>query len=434
MTATWRQRDVLEPLLRAGVESALPRVVMPRRWPTDLSGPLALLAVGKASADMAAEACRVAEFSSGLVIGVEERLASVALPTGIARLAADHPLPTERNVEAARAARRFVGELNGETTLVACLSGGASAHLCLPVAGVSLHDLRSLTEALLRAGATIEELNTVRKHAEEAKGGRLASACRAQRVEVLAISDVQGDRLEVIGSGPFAPDPSTFADALGVLEARRVLDVAPAITRHLERGSAGEAGETPKAGDACFSRVRSRIVASNTGAREAVRLAAEARGLAVTPSTLPEYLTGEARDVAGRLVVDMASAWERARSQRRRQVMVWGGEPTVTVGASGGRGGRCSEVALACAVLLDGRRGVTFGALATDGADGNSGAAGAVVDGWTASRALAAGHDPLLALAKHDSGGLFAATGGQLVTGPTGTNVNDLFVAFIEPD
>jgi len=344
----------------------------------------------------------------------------------------DHPLPTQRSVAAGEAVRSFVERCAaaergrddaGEGVLTVLLSGGASALVCSPEDGVSLDDLRAVTSALLRAGATIAELNAVRKHVERLKGGRLAALAAPCRVDALILSDVIGDDLDVIGSGPVTPDPTTFADALAVLERRGVLDAGPTVTARLRAGAAGEIPETPKPGDAVFDRVRTWVVASNVAAVEAAREAAEGLGFRI--ASVQHGVTGDAAS-AGRAVA--TEALRRGASERPLAVIA-GGETTVDVGGGAGKGGRNQEAALAAALTMDGAEGVAVMALATDGVDGPTDAAGAVVNAQTCKRARAMGPDPVDALRRHDSHTILDRLGCLIRTGPTGTNVNDVVVA-----
>jgi glycerate-2-kinase len=298
--------------------------------------------------------------------------------------------------------------------------------LACPAEGLSLEDLAETTRALLESGAEIEELNAVRKHLSAVSGGRLARRASARRVEVLAISDVPGDRLDVIGSGPFAADPTTYAGALAVLSARGVVERVPeSVRRHLESGARGEREETVAPGDRALARVRTTVLASNRTAVEAARRAALRRGL--TTRVVSPPLAGEARE-AGRALVALA------RDGRRPEplCLVAGGETAVTVRGPGS-GGRSQELALAAALDLDGGAPTALLAAGTDGSDGPTDAAGAYADEGTVARGHRAGVDGREALRDNDSHGFFAAEGGLFVTGPTGTNVMDLALLRVDP-
>lgn len=409
-------------------------------------GPCGVLAVGKASAAMAGSAVGglggglrgvmvVGSDSGGVPLlarGAPGRVgvgAFVGVGAGVEWFAADHPIPTERNVAAAERLKEFVRGMPPEELLLVLLSGGASAMLCLPRAPLTLADVAAVTGALLRAGAPIEELNAVRKHCEVLKGGGLAAVrggCGAGRIVTLVLSDVLGDRLEVIGSGPTAPDPTTFADAMAVLERRGVVGVSPAVTELLRRGAAGGEPETVKPGDPLWARVENRVIGNNRLAVDAAAAACRAAGYSVV--AWREGVEGEAA-AAGRQLV--AAARRVGAPHGGKAAIVWGGETTVTVGDATGLGGRNQELALAAAVEIEGVEGITVLSLATDGRDGPTDAAGGIIDGSTAGAIRASGIEPGEALARHDSHPALAAAEALVLTGPTGTNVNDVMVALV---
>jgi hydroxypyruvate reductase len=312
-----------------------------------------------------------------------------------------------------------------ERDLVICvISGGGSALMSLPAEGITLADIQALTDLLLRSGATINEMNTVRKHLSAIKGGGLARLAQPARLIALLLSDVVGNPLDVIASGPTVPDTTTFQDAWEVLERYNLLDKAPQpVIERLSAGREGRVAETPKPGDPIFDRVQTLVVGSNDiAATRAVRLAQE-EGL--NALLLTTYLEGEAREVAK---VAAAFAKEMAKSDRplpRPACLVAGGETTVTIRGQG-KGGRNQELALAAALALDGWENVLVATLATDGTDGPTDGAGAVVDGGTVARARQQGLDAEAYLRNNDSYHFFKATGELTVTGPTNTNVNDL--------
>jgi len=346
---------------------------------------------------------------------------------GIDSWEAAHPVPDTRGLAAAADALAFARAARRRDLVLCLLSGGASALWPAPVEGVSLTDLRAVTGALLRAGATIREMNTVRKHLSRISGGWLARAAYPARVVTLAVSDVVGSPLDVIGGGPTVPDPSTFADALGVLSAREIA-VPPAVTRYLQAGAAGVASETPEPGDPCFERVSAHVVASNADALRGA--AARAERLGYRAEILADDLEGEARRVAHAIA---RAAIERQRvlaSGDAPLALILGGETTVTV-RGGGTGGRNQELALALALELEGHPGIVAATLGTDGTDGPTHAAGGIVDGGTTARAAAVHLDSRDHLARNDSTPLLLATGDLLVTGPTGTNVCDVVVLLV---
>lgn len=339
---------------------------------------------------------------------------------------AGHPIPDAAGLQGTCSMLELLDQLGHGDLVLVLISGGASALLVQPAPGLALADVQRLTAALLRSGATIGEVNGVRKHLSQVKGGRLAQriAARGAQAAVLVLSDVVGNPLDTIGSGPCAPDPTTFADALGVLERHGLLETAPCSVRDvLEQGLKGELMETPKPGDPLFELVQHVIVADNRQAARAVVQRAEALGFHAL--LLTTYMEGEAREV-GRMLAALAKEEAcYARPLPRPACLVLGGETTVTVRGAG-RGGRNQEVALAAALALDGWENVAVAALATDGLDGPTDAAGAIVTGRTAARARAMGLDPAEHLRRNDAHTLLAALGELIVTGPTGTNANDL--------
>jgi hydroxypyruvate reductase len=321
-----------------------------------------------------------------------------------------------------------VDDLGRDDTLLVLLSGGASALLPAPIAGLRLEDKARTTSLLLRAGATIQELNTVRKHLSRLKGGGLARRAAPARVFTLVLSDVVGDDLSTIASGPTVPDPTTFSDALAVLDRRGLLRQTPLrVRRHLEAGARGQTPETPKAGDAAFRRTVTHVVGGNR--RSVLAAAREASRLGLRPVVLTTRLEGEAREVARCLVAILRECAEREGSRRRPTCLLAGGETTVTM-AGAGQGGRNQELAVAAAASLDGFPvPAVVASFATDGIDGTSDAAGGVVDDRTVRRARALGlAAPSAFLAQSDSRNFLGPLGDLILTGPTGTNVVDIAV------
>jgi glycerate 2-kinase len=348
-------------------------------------------------------------------------------PATIELAQAGHPLPDRRGIEGAQRIGALARAAGPDDLVIVLISGGGSALLADPQPPLTLDDLSALTDALLRAGATIGELNAVRKHLSALKGGRLAERAAPATVIALILSDVIGSPLDVIASGPTVPDPSTYADALAALDRYGLRTAAPAAVERLERGAAGDLPETPKPGDPLFERVITQVIGDN---RLAARAAVEAaRALGVDAALLSTFLEGEAREV-GRAVAALAKGLRADEAPLRRPAcLVLGGETTVTV-RGGGQGGRNQELALGAALALDGwGPDVVVATLATDGGDGIGDAAGAIADGTTIARARARGLDPIAALAGNDSYHFWQALGDAVVTGPTGTNVNDLAYA-----
>ena len=382
---------------------------------------------------MAGEAARVLRkhLDSGLVVTSDgassERLGRT--PHDRLRvLEAGHPLPDARGVAAAAEVERLLGGLKAEDLLLLLLSGGASALLPAPVEGVSLADKARATALLLRAGAPIHELNAVRKHLSRFKGGRLARLAAPARVAALVLSDVVGDDLSTIASGPVSPDPTTFADALAVLGARGLIRRVPRSVRdHLRAGARGRRTETPKPGDPLFRRVSAEVVGSNRLCLEAA--AREARRQGYRPLILTSRLTGEAREVILVLLALLRECATAGRPVPLPACLLAGGETTVTVRGRG-RGGRNQEMAVAAVEPLAAfETEALVASLATDGVDGRSDAAGGVVDRHTLSRARDLGlAPPSEFLARSDSRSFLGPVGGLILTGPTGTNVMDLTV------
>lgn len=436
-------RDDARHILAAAVAAADPREAVRRaldvdgdelrvadeeRIALDGAGRIWLIGAGKAAVGMALGAHDVlGDRIVGGTMVTKDGYGSGDVPN-VYLWEAAHPVPDTRGLAAAADALACARAADAGDLVLCLLSGGASALWAAPVDGVSLTDLRAVTDSLLRAGATIREMNSVRKHLSRIQGGWLARAAYPARVVTLAVSDVVGSPLDVIGGGPTVADPTTFADALGVLSAYEIA-APPALLRHLQAGAAGETSETPKPGDAAFDHASVHVVASNA---DALRGAAdEAERLGYRAEILADDLEGEAREVAH----DIARA-----ALARRQAMapgdpplalLLGGETTVTVRGRG-TGGRNQELALALALELESRPGILAAAMGTDGTDGPTSAAGGIVDGGTVARAVRADLDPRDHLARNDSNPLLRATGDLLVTGPTGTNVCDVVLLLID--
>ena len=371
---------------------------------------------GKAAVSMAAAIAEILgeRLAEGVVVTKHEHARGRSIP-GIQVIEAGHPVPDQSSVRGARAVADLVARATERDLVVCLISGGGSALLTLPVPGLTLAELQSLTDALLRCGATINEVNTVRKHCSGIKGGNLVRLAAPAQVVTLVLSDVVGDPLDVIASGPTVPDTTTVADAREVL-ARYGISTALPLQ------------ETPKPVDAIFDKVQNVVVGSNRLA--ALAAVNRARELGFGALLLSTYVEGEARE-AGRVAAALAKGI-RAHGDPLSPpaCLVWGGETTVTVRGDG-LGGRNQELALAAALALDGWRDVLIMALATDGNDGPTDAAGAIVTGETLPRARERGLDARTALEANDSYHFFDALGGLIRTGPTGTNVNDLLFVLV---
>lgn len=387
---------------------------------------------GKAGAPMASAVASILgdRLNGGLLIVKEghHHLPGVEIPPGVEILEASHPLPDERGV---RATNRLITCLEAcqERDLVICLlSGGGSALLTAPVPGISLDDLRRLTALLLECGATIQEINTLRKHLDRVKGGGLARLVWPATLVCLILSDVVGSPLDVIASGPCVPDPTTFADAYRVLETHNLLArTPPSILDFLTRACRGEIPDTPKPGDPIFAGVRNFIIGSNQGAAEAAMN--EARQAGFNALLLTTSLVGEASQAGRRLAAVLRQVATTGEPVGRPACLIVGGETTVTLHGDG-LGGRNQEIALAAVEGLAGLSEIAFLTLATDGGDGPTDAAGALVTGDTLDRARKLGMAPADYLARNDSYPFFESLGDLLITGPTGTNVNDLAFLF----
>ncbi len=451
---------MIEELFTAALEASDPGLAVARAWGSvgnaiTADSPVLLVGAGKSALEMVKACVELlpAPAKATVVAAVPERIGRVTLAEercgALTVLAADHPLPTQRSVEAGRrlgeAVESFAREYGERGVIVAALSGGGSAHLCVPAAGLELEALRRVNERLQKAGGTIDELNAVRKHTERLKGGGLARLAFPCACEVLVASDVMGDRLDVIASGPMAGDPTTYALALAVLEKYGLAEEAKDVAEHLRRGARGEYPETVKPGDAVLARVHHTVVCGNAGAREAVR--GRAVGMGINVACCEALGAGVHAGEAGRRLVrraveeilDAARCGELAGKSPR--VWIVGGEPVVDTRDGGkaegtssrGSGGPSQELALAAALELHARgealaragMRMSCGTFSTDGVDGPTDAAGAVVGGQTVVRGggEAAARE---AIRRHDSHGFLERAGSLIRTGPTGVNVNHL--------
>ncbi|GAB4129339.1 MAG: glycerate kinase [Roseiflexaceae bacterium] len=395
-------------------------------------GRVVALAFGKAAAPMLAAAADVlgAYLSHGLAIVKDGHTHPLDLhpdPRIVLR-EASHPIPDQRGIAAAEEAMAMLGSLGEQDLALILISGGGSALLTRPADRIGLADLQHLTKLLLGCGATINQINTLRKHLDLVKGGGLVRATQA-RIAALILSDVVGDPLDVIASGPTVADPSSYGDAWAILEHFGILEETPApILDRLRRGRAGQQEETLKPDDPRLARTQHVLVGSNRLAARAALDQAAQEGF--TPLLLTTHLEGEAREVGHVLAAIARDARSQGTPLAAPCCIVAGGETTVTLRGNG-RGGRNQELALSAALALDGLEGVVLAALATDGGDGPTDAAGAVVTGQSAARARQRGLDPLAYLVRNDSYALFHALGDLLRPGPTHTNVNDLVVMVI---
>jgi glycerate-2-kinase len=401
-------------------------VVGQKRLPLTQTARIVVVGAGKASARMAqaAVAALGARLAGGFISVKDGHAVEV---TGIDVAEAGHPLPDERSIVNGRAIVAAMQNLSADDVVLVLLSGGGSALMEVLGPGLSLDHLRAATRALMHAGADIVELNCVRKHISLLKGGQLARWAAPARVCSLILSDVVGDDISSIASGPTAPDTSTFADAVQILERYDVAsqaDITP-VYHYLKARIAENADENPAPDDPLFRNVVNAVVGSNRIALQAASDRAKAMGYRT--EILTSYMQGEARE-AGKLLAGIVR--ERAERGDHALCLLAGGETTVTVRGKG-RGGRNQELALTAAIALSGIEGVTILSAATDGGDGSSAAAGAMVDGTTIPRARMQGMRATAFLADNDSDGFFRNLGDQVIFGPTLTNVNDLVIALI---
>jgi hydroxypyruvate reductase len=394
-----------------------------------------LVGAGKAGAPMARAVveCMGGKVDAGLVIVKDGYLPDDddLAAAGVEMVEAGHPIPDERGRKGTLRIIKLLAGVKGDDLVICVISGGGSALMHALVEGVSLQDLQRLTSQLLAVGADIREINTLRKHLDKIKGGGLAKAATPAQVITMILSDVIGDPLDVIASGPTVPDRSTFIDAWAVIKRYDLLDQVPSsILEHLQQGVRGEIADTPKQGDDIFQQVTNCIVANNSQAAQAALEAA--RRIGYQGLLLTTELQGEASR-AGQTLGALVRQVKRARDANllaKPLCLVVGGETTVTI-AGDGKGGRNQELALGAVEGLAGLDGVALVTLATDGGDGPTDAAGAVVTGETFQRAENKGLVPADFLSRNDSYHFFEALDDLIKTGPTLTNVNDLTFLFI---
>jgi hydroxypyruvate reductase len=408
-------RKLLRAMFDAAVAAAQPDDFIPRHLPAPPKGRTIVIGAGKASAAMARALER---HWPGPLTGLVVTRYGYGVPCArIDIVEAAHPVPDEAGHAAARHMLELVGGLTEDDLVICLISGGGSALLPLPAAGITLAEKQALNAALLASGATIAEMNCVRRHVSGIKGGRLAAACYPARVVSLLISDVPGDDAIDIASGPTVPDPTTCTDALAILE-RYGVDAAPAILRLLRSG----AGESVKPGDERLARAEAHLVMTPRLALDAAAAVARDAGIAV--HVLGDDIEGEARDVGKVMAAIARSVARHGTPFAAPCILLSGGETTVTVRGDG-RGGRNVEFLLSLAIELDGLSDVHAIACDTDGVDGKDDIAGASMGPDTIERAWRAGLNPAASLANNDAHTFFGTLGDSVVTGPTLTNVND---------
>lgn len=417
-------RQFLQDLFGVAVEAADPRHVLARFLPEDTQRKAIVIGAGKAAASMA----RALEDNwlgplSGLVV---TRYAHTLDCERIEVVEAAHPVPDDMGEKVAARMLELVSDLSSEDLVICLISGGGSSLLSLPAPGISLADKQNVNRALLKSGATISDMNCVRKHLSAIKGGRLAAACQPASLITFAISDVPGDDPAVIASGPTVPDPTTSADALQIL-ARYEIDVPAHIKEWLESPES----ETVKPGDPAFERCRFEMIATPHSSLQAAATAAREAGLDVL--LLGDNIEGESREVAKVHAAMACYAATHGEPVKAPAIILSGGETTVTVKGNG-RGGRDAEFLLSLAESLRGFPNIYALAADTDGIDGSEDNAGAVLSPDTWSRALSHGLSATDMLENNDGYGFFQALGDLLVTGPTLTNVNDFRAILILPE
>ncbi len=395
-----------------------------------------VVGAGKATARMALaiESLLGRKIAAGLIVVKDGHKEPLSI---IGQVESSHPVPGETGVAGTLRVLEMAHAADEKTLFICLISGGASALLVAPAAGLTLQDKQEATRLLLNAGASIAELNVVRKHLSMVKGGRLAQAAYPAQVVTLIVSDVIGDTLDVIASGPTAPDDSTFADAWVVIAKYGLQEkLPPRVTDYLQRGIAGQVAENVKEHDPCLDKTRNVIIASIHQAMAAAQ--EKSAQLGFVTKTISETLQGEAREAA-RFLAQAARAELAVMKPNERRCLLCGGETTVTVRGTG-KGGRNQEFALAFALEIEGCQGMTLLSAGTDGTDGPTDAAGAMVDGRTASWARSLGIDPLSHLDNNDSYTFFqqfdAVTGthSHFKTGATGTNVMDIQIVLLNPN
>lgn len=413
--------ELLKAMFKAGVDAALPRLCVPRHLPARPKGRTVIIGAGKASGAMAKA---LEDAWDGPLEGLVVTRYGYRLPTErLEVVEAAHPVPDAAGREAAKRIFEMVQGLTEDDLVLCLISGGGSALLAMPAEGISLEDKQVVNKALLASGATISEMNTVRKHLSAIKGGRLARAAYPARIVSLMISDVPGDDPSIIASGPTVPDPSTNEDARGIV-AKYGIELPGAVKRVLDTIE-----ETPKPGDPCFERVENVMIATPQASLEAA--AAVARDAGVTPVILGDSIEGESRDV-GLVHAGIARQCAlRGQPEKPPCVLISGGETTITLKGQG-KGGPNTEFLLSLAIALDGMDNIYALAGDTDGVDGSEDNAGALIYPDTLKRAEEAGLKAKAYLADNDPYTFFKGIGDLLETGPTMTNVNDLRCILIE--
>jgi len=441
---SWNDRcTLLRSIFEAGVEAVDPVRAVRRhlkrngsdlvagsaRWSLEKIDRVYVVGAGKASAAMASAVVEIVgdRLSGGVVNTKYGHAASV---DRVKICEAGHPVPDENGMRGASEIAEIASNAEARDLVICCLSGGGSALLPLPAEGVSLEDKMETTRLLLGSGADIEEINAVRKHLSRIKGGNLARFASPASVLTLILSDVVGDRLDTIASGPTVPDRTTFRDCLEILDRRKLTSAVPgAALKVLKAGADGKRAETPKPGDSAFSQARCILIGNNRQAIQAA--AARAREAGYRPLVLSTTIEGETRDIARMHGAIAREVVESGSPVKPPCCLLSGGETTVTLKGDG-LGGRNQEFALAAAIEIEGLDRVSVLCAGTDGTDGPTDAAGAFADGGTCSRARQEGLEPVEFLDRNDSYHFFEPLGDLLKTGPTRTNVMDLRIILVD--
>ena len=437
------QEKTLEDIFKAGVKAVDPEIAVHKyvrrqgnqlfvgdcSYILDSYKRIFLIGAGKGTAPMAKALENILgeRLTSGLII-VKYGHGIPLEKTQI--LEADHPIPDDAGLRATKELLKQAQECTEEDLIICAFSGGGSALLPAPSSPITLDQKQETTRLLLECGATINEINAIRKHLSRSKGGWLAKEAYPATIVSLLLSDVIGDRLDVIASGPTVPDESTYSDCIKIIDRYKLSDrLSKSVAEYFKKGAAGSLPETPKAGDPVFSKVQNLIVGNN---RESL-LAAKERAISLGYNTivLSSQIEGEAREVA-----QVFAAIGKEISQANLPIsppacVIAGGETTVTIQGRG-KGGRNQELALACAIAIDGWKGISLLSAGTDGTDGPTNAAGAIVNGTTCKRARQTNLDPRDFLLANDSYTFFESLGNLLRTGPTRTNVMDIICMLVE--
>ncbi|MEM1986313.1 MAG: glycerate kinase [Nitrososphaeria archaeon] len=433
--STAKEKAIVLDIIEAGLEAANPyssvlNTLSTLSKETEHFRKVIVIGFGKASYRMALACEKVLDerISDGAIIVPKGSIKFSELKK-IRLLEGTHPVPTEININSAKTLLEISKGLTSEDLVICLISGGGSALFTYPAEGITLEDKQEMTRLLLAAGSTIQEINCIRKHISGVKGGQLARHVYPANLISLILSDVVGDDLSSIASGPTSPDPYTFKDVYALFEKYRLIDRVPKnILKRVMEGLDGKVQDTPKPGDKIFEKVKNIIVANNIGTLKAMEEKAKSYGL--NTMILTSYLEGEAREV-GRVIASIAKQVISQKSPLCPPCAIFfGGETTVTLKGNG-KGGRNQEMALSVAIAIKGLPNTIFASIGSDGIDGNSDAAGAIVDGQTIENALQKNLSPIKYLENNDSNTFLKQLNSLIYTGPTGTNVNDLSILLI---